>query len=453
MTTPSSPASARGLRSIIARLGVDTSALWWSLLYFFCLLTGYYVLRPVRDAMGASGDVSAVFPAWLIDWAAAHGWVLADYTLQILFTCTFVCMVALQPAYGALVSRFPRRVFLPALYGVFIACLLFFHWAFDVGLAGRGALFYVWVAVFNLFAVSVFWSYMADVFSNADAKKVYGYIGAGGTIGALTGPGITRLLVGQVGVANLLLVSAGFLLVCLLCIVMLRSKAVAREQAQGSVANGDTAMGGSMWAGLRLVFSDPLLRGLAILMFFGVGVGTLLYNEQAAIVKRYYTTPEEATRFYAMIDWAVNGLTIVVQLLITRWLLRGYGVAPLLMLPAVAILIGFSVLAASPLPLLVAVVQVVTRASEFSLAKPARETLYTQVDRQARYKAKAVIDTVVYRAGDLTFVWSHKFLAAFGSTAVFATGVGVAAGMTCGAWMVIRACRRLPTAREAAQAA
>ena len=432
----------RGLRDLTARLGVDVPALWWSLLYFFCLLTGYYVLRPVRDAMGASGDVSAVFPPALINWAASHGWSLADYTLQILFSCTFVCMVLLQPAYGALVSRFPRRVFLPVLYLGFIACLGLFYWAFREQLAGRGALFYIWVAVFNLFAVSVFWSYMADVFSNADAKKVYGYIGAGGTIGALTGPGITRLLVGHVGVANLLLVSAGFLLVCLLCIVMLRGKAAAREQAEGSTGV-DKAMGGSMWAGLRLVASDPLLRGLAILMFFGVGVGTLLYNEQAAIVRQHYPSPEQATRFYAMIDWAVNGLTIVVQLLITRWLLRGYGVAPLLLLPAIAILIGFSLLAASPLPMLVAVVQVVTRASEFSLAKPARETLYTQVDRQARYKAKAVIDTVVYRAGDLTFVWSHKFLAAFGSGAVFLTGVGVAAGMTCGAWMVIRAHRRL----------
>ena len=432
----------RGLRDLTARLGVDVPALWWSLLYFFCLLTGYYVLRPVRDAMGASGDVSAVFPPALINWAASHGWSLADYTLQILFSCTFVCMVLLQPAYGALVSRFPRRVFLPVLYLGFIACLGLFYWAFREQLAGRGALFYIWVAVFNLFAVSVFWSYMADVFSNADAKKVYGYIGAGGTIGALTGPGITRLLVGHVGVANLLLVSAGFLLVCLLCIVMLRGKAAAREQAEGSTGV-DKAMGGSMWAGLRLVASDPLLRGLAILMFFGVGVGTLLYNEQAAIVRQHYPSPEQATRFYAMIDWAVNGLTIVVQLLITRWLLRGYGVAPLLLLPAIAILIGFSLLAASPLPMLVAVVQVVTRASEFSLAKPARETLYTQVDRQARYKAKAVIDTVVYRAGDLTFVWSHKFLAAFGSGVVFLTGVGVAAGMTCGAWMVIRAHRRL----------
>ena len=443
--------SRLGLDRLIARLGVDSAALWWSLLYFFCLLTGYYVLRPVRDAMGASGDVSAEFPPLLVDWAASHGWSLADYTLQILFSCTFVCMVLLQPAYGALVSRFPRRVFLPVLYLGFIACLGFFYWAFREQVAGRGALFYIWVAVFNLFAVSVFWSYMADVFSNADAKKVYGYIGAGGTIGALTGPGITRLLVGHVGVANLLLVSAGFLLVCLLCIMMLRSKAAAREQAEGS-AGADKAMGGSMWAGLRLVASDPLLRGLAILMFFGVGVGTLLYNEQAAIVKQHYPTPEQATRFYAMIDWAVNGLTIVVQLLITRWLLRGYGVAPLLLLPAIAILIGFSLLAASPLPMLVAVVQVVTRASEFSLAKPARETLYTQVDRQARYKAKAVIDTVVYRAGDLTFVWSHKFLAAFGSGAVFLTGVGVAAGMTCGAWMVIRAHRRVYPAAVAGAA-
>jgi AAA family ATP:ADP antiporter len=443
MNSSSLPAPQRGLRNAVSRLGVDAPALWWSLAYFFCLLTGYYVLRPVRDAMGASGDVSAVFPPLLAEWAQGYGIALGDYTLQILFTGTFLCMVILQPAYGALVSRFPRRVFLPALYLAFIACLLFFYWAFREKMPGRGAVFYIWVAVFNLFAVSVFWSYMADVFSNEDAKKVYGYIGAGGTIGALTGPGITRLLVGQVGVANLLLVSVGFLLLCLLCILMLRPKAAQREAVEGSIG-GEQAMGGSVWAGLRLVWSEPLLRGLAMLMFFGVGVGTLLYNEQAAIVKRFYPTPEEATRFFAMIDWAVNGLSIVIQLLVTRWLLRGYGVAPLLLLPAIAILIGFSVLSASPLPLLVAVVQVMTRASEFSLAKPARETLYTRVGRESRYKAKAVIDTVIYRAGDLTFVWAHKFLAVFGSGAVFLTGVGVAAGMTCGAWMVIRAQRRLP---------
>jgi AAA family ATP:ADP antiporter len=203
-------------------------------------------------------------------------------------------------------------------------------------------------------------------------------------------------------------------------------------------------MGGSIWAGFRLVAREPLLRGLALLLFFGVGVGTLLYSEQAAIVRQYYPTPAEAAQFYARIDLAINACTIVVQLLVTRWLLRRYGVAPALLIPAFGILIGYAMLAMSPLPLLVAIVQVGTRAGEFSLGKPARETLYTRVDREARYKAKAFIDTAVYRAGDLTYVWLHKWLATFGSTVVFLAGTGIAAAMLLSVLQVIRAQRRLP---------
>ena len=403
MTEPSdTPSRPGGLRHAVESLGVATPALWWSLLYFFCLLTAYYVLRPVRDAMGASADVTAVFPPALVGWAQRSGVDLGGLTLQLLFTATFICMVVLQPVYGALVSRYPRRVFLPVVYLCFIACLGLFYWAFNHELPGRGAAFFVWVAVFNLFAVSVFWSYMADVFDNENAKKVYGYIGAGGTIGALTGPAITRLLVERIGVGPLLLVSVGFLLVCVVCIWKLRPWAIARERAHGE-KGGDEAMGGSVLAGLRMVWSDPLLRALALLMFFGVGVGTLLYNEQAAIARKLL---DDATRtaYYARLDLAVNLLTIFIQVFLTRWLMRRFGIAPLLLVPATAILLGFALLAASPLPLLIWVVQVVTRASEFSLAKPARETIYTRVEREARYKAKAVIDTVVYCGGDLSFI-------------------------------------------------
>ena len=421
----------------------DSPPLWWSLLYFFSLLSGYYVLRPVREALAASGDVLAVFPPWLVDWSERVGFALGDYTLQILFTGTFISMVLLQPVYGALVSRFPRRIFLPAVYLVFIACLLFFFWAFNHEVPGRGAAFFIWIAVFNLFAVSVFWSFMADVFSNENAKKVYGYIGAGGTIGALLGPVITRSLVQRIGVGDLLLVSVAFLSLCLLCILMLRPWAVRRESELGE-ASGEQAMGGSVWAGLKLVWKIPLLRALAMLMFFGVGVGTLLYNEQAAIARQFFIEDAARTAYYANIDLAVNTLTILVQVFLTRWLLRRHGVAPLLLLPAIAILIGFSLLTLSPLPILVAIVQVVTRAGEFSLAKPARETLYTRVDRESRYKAKAVIDTVVYRGGDLTFVWVHKFLSSFGSNVVFGVGLLVASAMTFGAWRLFRAQRKLP---------
>ncbi len=199
-----------------------------------------------------------------------------------------------------------------------------------------------------------------------------------------------------------------------------------------------------MLAGLRLLRDEPLLRAMAVLMFFGVGVGTLLYNEQAAIARLYYPGDEARTAYYANIDLAINLITILVQVFLTRPLLVRYGVGPVLLIPAGAILLGFAALTASPLPMLVAVVQIVTRAGEFSLAKPARETIYTRVDREIRYKAKAVIDTAVYRGGDLFFVWSHKFLAAFGSATVFAAGLAVAGGMTFGAWRLIREQEKLP---------
>ncbi len=424
----------------------ESPALWWSFLYFFCLLSGYYVLRPVREAMAASADLQTIFPASLIAWFDAHGMPLKDFTLQFLFTCVFLIMLVMQPLYGWLVSRFPRRVFLPVMYGFFIATLLGFYVMFNSGVPGRGMAFFFWITVFNLFAVAVFWSFMADVFSNAQARAYYGYIGAAGTVGAFLGPIITSSLVQRVGIANLMLVSAGFLLVCVLCIWQLRPWAVQREREQRLV-DGEKPMGGSVLDGLKLIAREPLLRWLALMVVFGVGVGTMLYNEQASIARRMITDPAASTAFYSRIDLAVNALTLIVQLGLTRWLLSRFGIAPALLIPGFAIIIGFSVLAASPLPLMVAVVQVMTRASEFSLGKPARETIYTRVDRQWRYKAGAAIDTVVYRGADLTFAWVHKGLSLFGSHLVFAGGTLVAVLMTLSALGVLREEKKLPRDR------
>ncbi|HJR74600.1 MAG TPA: MFS transporter [Luteimonas sp.] len=439
MNSPSPASRLERLRAAFA----ESPPLLWAMLYFFCLLTGYYILRPVREAMGASSDAATVFPPWMIDWFASHGFALDQFMLQALFTGTFIVMLLLQPVYGALVSRYPRRVFLPVVYGFFIACLAAFYFAFRIELPGRGMAFFIWLTVFNLFAVAVFWSFMADVFSNVEAKRLYGYIGAGGTIGAFLGPILTRVLVERVGIANLLLVSALLLSLCIVCILQLRHWAVIREAERGR-QSGEVPMGGHILAGLKLIAREPLLRAIAVLTFFGVGVGTLLYNEQAAIAKQIYATPEARTAFYSGIDLAVNGLTLAIQLLLTRFLLSRYGIGPVLLIPALAILVGFCALAASPLPMLVAVVQVMTRAGEFSLAKPARETIYTRVGREWRYKAATAIDTVIYRGGDVSFAWIHKALSAFGSHAVFLAGVGVALGMTFGAWRVVRAQRELP---------
>ncbi|WP_115577441.1 NTP/NDP exchange transporter [Xanthomonas campestris] len=420
----------------------------WSFLYFFCLLSGYYVLRPVREALGASADVAAIFPAGMIAFFGAHGMPLKDFTLQVLFTCTFLITLLLQPIYGALVSRYPRRVFLPVVYGFFIATLLLFYVLFDTGVPGRGMAFFLWTAVFNLFAVAVFWSFMADVFSNAEARSYYGYIGAAGTIGAFLGPILTRTLVERIGIAHLMLVSAGFLGMCLVCLLRLRLWAVAREQER-QVTSGEVPMGGDVLGGLKLIVREPLLRWLAVMVVFGVGVGTLLYNEQAALVRRLYTDAAASTAYYANIDLAVNALTLVLQLLVTRALLSRFGIAPALLIPGAAIIFGFAVLSASPLPMMLAIVQVMTRSSEFALAKPARETLYTRVDREWRYKAGAAIDTVVYRGGDLSVVWIHKVVSAFGSSVVFGVGVLIACGMTVGALGVLHEARKLPAERDA----
>lgn len=423
----------------------------WSFLYFFFLLTGYYVMRPVRDAVAASNDPAMVFPPAMVEWFALRGVDLGEFQIQALFTGTFLSMLLLQPVYGALVSRFPRRVFLPVVYLVFIACLFGFYVAFDLDMPGRGGAYFIWVAVFNLFAVSVFWSFMADIYTDPEARRLYGFIAAGGTVGGLLGPEITSRLVSQLGVGNMLLVSAGFLGLCLVCILRLGPWARQRERERGNLAD-DEAMGGRVLEGLRRIAADPLLRALAFLMFFGVGVGTLLYNEQNAIVREMTAgnpaAAEQATAFFSTIDKWINWVVLVVQVFLTRTLLTRYGVAPLLMVPALAILAGFCVLFASPLPMLVAVVQVLTRASEFSLSKPARETIYTRVDREARYKAKAAIDTVVYRGGDLAFAWLHKLMAVFGSSGVFAGGILVAGAFTASAWRVVREQAKLPADRH-----
>jgi len=431
----------RRLRAALVEI-VTLPSLRWSFLFFFCLLAGYYVLRPVRDAMGASSEVEAVFPKAMIAFFAARGIPLQDLVLQVLATCTFLLILLAQPLYGALVSRFPRRVFLPALFGFFIACLLVFYGLFHSQASGRGMAFFLWVTVFNVFSVSVFWSFMADVFASDEARKYYGYIGAAGTVGAFTGPILTRVLAEKVGLANLMLVSAGFLSICVLCIWRLRQWAMQRERRAGR--DNESAMGGDILAGLKLIAREPLLRWLAAIVFLGVGVGQLLYNQQSVIAREGFATAEARTAFYAGIDIAVNVLTLAVQLLATRWLLSRWGLAPVILIPMAALLLGFAVLSASPLPIVVAVVLVVTRSNEFSLMKPGRETLYTRVDRQWRYKAGAAIDTAFYRGGEISFSWLYKALSTLGSHVVFGVGLAVAGVMTVSAVRLLREADKLP---------
>jgi AAA family ATP:ADP antiporter len=402
----------------------ELPALAWSFAYFFCLLCGYYVLRPIRDAFGS------------------------EYPLRWLFLATFLTLLVLTPPYGALVARFPRRVFLPIVYLAFIACLGVFYLLMLRAdeLRWFGAVFFVWVAVFNVFAVSVFWSFMADIFTNVQSKRFYGTVAAGGTIGAMLGPTLTVLLVDSVGIANMLLVSAGFLGLCLVAILRLVPWALARERERGWVA-GEDAIGGSILGGARLILESPFLKAMCLLMFLGISLGTLLYNEQQAYARIAFPDDDVRAGYFATLDLIINVTVLITQLTITRYVLTHFGPAPLLLVMPLALGIGFASLSGSPFPILLSAVQIATRAGEFAMSKPARETFYTRVDRESRYKSKNFIDTVVYRGGDLTFSWLHAGLTqalGFGTAGIAAVGVAMSGLFGFAAWLVIRRGRELP---------
>ena len=363
----------------------EMPALLWSFAYFFFLLAGYYVLRPLRDEMGIAGGVR---------------------NLQWLFTATFVVMLAAVPAFGALVARLPRRRFIPLVYQFFVANILVF-WlllSFDVGKVAVARVFFVWISVFNLFAVSVFWSYMADLFGSEQGKRLFGLIAAGGSAGALLGPLLTVALAQALGPVNLLLLAAVLLELAIFCARRLESVVVpvaetlrADDEAQG--------LGGGWLAGIVMLLRSSYLRGIAAWVCLLSLAGTFLYFQQASIVAAASDDPAVRTRIFATIDLAVGVLTIVLQCLATGRLIRRFGVGPAAaFLPAVFAL-GFLLLAVSPALGVVVAFQALQRTANFAISNPAREILFTVVARAEKYKAKNVIDIVIFRGADALNGW------------------------------------------------
>ena len=373
----------------------ELRGLCWSFLYFFSLLCGYYVLRPVRDEMGIQGGVE---------------------NLQWVFTGTFIVMLAAVPLYGWAVARLPRRRLLPAVYLFFIANLLVFYLLLRSGLAPAASAraFFIWVSVFNLFVVSVFWSFMADLYSNAQARRLFGFIAAGGSAGAVTGPALTTALAPLLGPANLLLVSAGFLSVAMLSIGRLLAWSATRPGNGAQAAAAARGTGGSLWAGLRQLLVSRYLLGICLYILLYTTLSTFLYFEQAHIVKAAFDDPGERTRLFAAIDLAVNVLTIVVQLFFTARVLRWFGVGGALAFVPLGVAAGLLALGAFPGLVALVSVQILRRAGSYSISRPARELLFTVVGREERYKAKNVIDTLVYRGGDAASAWLYTGLASLG---------------------------------------
>jgi AAA family ATP:ADP antiporter len=362
----------------------ELAALAWAFAYFFVLLASYYVLRPVRDAMAVEAGTA---------------------TLPWLFTVTFVTMLALVPAFGWLAARLPRARLLGAVYAFFMLNLALFWLAMRAEAAPRatGAVFFVWLSVFNLFAVSVFWSFMSDLFDGAQAARLYGAIAAGGSCGAIAGPAVSALGVAPLGAANLLLVSALLLGAAIGCIGMLGRWARAHPRRGDPPAAAP--LGGSVLAGARAALGSPFLLGICVYLLCYTTLSTALYFQQVEIVRGALADPVERTRLFATVDLTVNALTLLVQLFVFARLGAWLGLAWLLALMPLVSAIGFAGLGAAPVLAVLIAFGVTRRVGEFAISKPARETLFTAVPREDRYKAKNFIDTVVYRGGDAASGW------------------------------------------------
>jgi ATP:ADP antiporter, AAA family len=386
----------RGLARVVAVRPGEVRALCWSFGYFFCLLAGYYVLRPLRDEMGIAGGVR---------------------NLPWLFTATFLVMLAAVPLFGAAVACLPRRRFIPLVYHFFVANLAIF-WlllTFDVAKVQVARVFFVWISVFNLFAVSVFWSFMADLFASEQGKRLFGFIAAGGSAGALLGPALTVGLAVPLGPVNLLVAAMMLLEAAVLCATRLEMAAAQLRSEAGSPAEakpteaapmpGSTGLGGSWLAGIAMLLRSPYLAGIALWVALLSLAGTFLYFQQANIVASASDDPAVRTRIFATIDLSIAILTILVQCLATGRLITRFGAGPAAaFLPAVFCL-GFLVLAATPALWVVIAFQAAQRAANFAISNPAREVLFTVLAREEKYKAKNVIDIVAFRGADAASGW------------------------------------------------
>ena len=409
---PSPDAASPGLRCPLLGRLVDVrpgeaAATLLAFSYFFALMAGYYILRPLREEMGIRGGVEH------LPWN---------------FTATLVAMLVAVPFYSELVARVPRARAVPIVYRFFLANLIGFYAAMRLGLSPAvvARVFFVWVSVYNLFVVSVFWSFLADLFTGAQAKRLFGFVAAGGSAGALAGPAVAGLLAGALGAANLLLVSAALLEVATQAVRRLVrwSRESGASLARAEEGRGEP-LGGSAFSGIGLVFRDRYLLAIAWQMLLFTLCSTLLYLPTARLLASAVPDSARRTALFASVDFAVNVLALLTQSLATGALLTRLGLGAALGLVPALSAVGFAAAAAWPSVWVLGVLQALRRAASYAVERPAREVLFTSVTREERYKSKGFIDTVVYRAGDAGSAWLAQGVAS--------AGAGISGSMLAGA--------------------
>lgn len=384
--------------------------MWRGALVYFVLMTAYYALRPVRDAFGISGGSRAL--PWL-------------------FTATFASVVVATPIYGWAASRYGRARLIPIVYRVCAVVLALFFAAMQLGYKlEAGYAFFVWISVFNLFAISALWSVMSDSFREPDARRVFGLVAFGGSAGALLGPGIAAATA-EILTAPYLLLFAAFLLE--FGILLGRPLWIGPARHHGGDPSTTGALGGSAFEGFGQVLRSRQLQAICVYLLLMTTVATVAYFEQGHILEAAFADDEQRTQVLAGIDIAVNAITMVGQALFTGRLLRRFGVTVALVVLPLVCLAGLLGLAAAPTLVLLAGFQILRRATNYTMSKPAREVLYTSVSRSERYKAKAFIDTVVYRGGDALAGWGFAGLLALG---LGLSGIALASAPVAATWVL-----------------
>ena len=372
----------------------ELNGLLWATTYGFFIMFSYYILRAVRDEISS----------------ADRG------NLQILWTAVFFVMLVVVPLYSWLASKFSRGVFVPLANRFFIACLIGF-WLCLILLpeAARpwiDRVFYVWTSVFALFVVTVFWGLLADCFDNAQAKRMFGFIAVGSSIGGMAGSSLTAGLAEAVPTFSLLLIACVPLEAASWCALTLH-----RRFGTGNILiKGESARAvpGNAWTGMKAVFASRYLMGIAAFVALMTFVSTMLYFQQANLVADAFSDRGVRTAFFAKVDLAVSILTVVFQIYLTARIIKWLGIGGTLLLVPLAMTLGFLALGIYPTLAVLVVVQVAYRAGRYGLTKPAREILWTVTGREAKYKSKPFIDAAVYRGGDLVSGWIYTGLAAIG---------------------------------------
>src|SRR5580698_3464109 len=393
----------------------EVPALAWSWLYIFSLLSSYYIMRPIRDQMGVAGGVN---------------------NLQWLFTGTLIGMLLLNLPFSWLVQTFPREKFIAISYRFFAANILLFALALYLATPEQtiwvGRIFFIWTSIFNLFVVSIFWQMIVDVFTSEQGKRLFGFIAAGATLGAIAGSAFTVSTVEHMAPAYLMIGAALMLEVAVFCVRRLSGLSDALS-ARPQADQAEEPIGGTLLAGIRDALSSSYLLNVSLFLLLYAVTTTFLYFQQAAVVSQSFQSRAAQTAFFASVDLGVNLLTLAVQLFLTGRILKRFGVGTTLSLLPVFSVLGFAAVALVPTLASVVGFQLFRRAGNFAIARPTREVLFTVLPREDRYKAKSFIDTVVYRLGDQIGAWSFALLSSFFSLGL--TQVSIVATAISGAWL------------------